>query len=48
MRVQVNTNQMGEAAGVAAWLALDEGKRMQDLDARKVRRLLAKGGSIVL
>lgn len=48
VRVMVNTNQMGEAAGVTAWLALDGGKAMAGVEAARVRRLLARGGSIVL
>ena len=45
LRVMVNLNQLGEAAGVAAQMCLDEGKRMEALDGKKVRELLKKGGS---
>ena len=45
LRVMVNLNQLGEAAGVAAYLALNGGKRVSDLDGREVRKLLIKGGS---
>lgn len=47
-RVMVTTNQTGEAAGVAAWLALDSGKAVPDLDPARLRRTLAEGGSIIL
>ena len=45
LRVMVNLNQLGEAAGTAAYLALDGGKTIGDLDGRAVRKLLVKGGS---
>ncbi len=45
LRVMVNTNQMGEAAGVAAYLAVHQGKSVQELDGVEVARLLSKGGS---
>jgi hypothetical protein len=45
VRVMVNTNQTGEAAGVAAFCALDSGAAA---DPARVRRLLADGGSLVL
>ena len=48
IRVMVNTNQTGEAAGVAAWLALDSNTPIPKLDARHVRGTLARGGSIIL
>ena len=48
VRVMVNTNQTGEAAGVAACLALAAGKRIEDVDAQDVRKTLAQGGSIVI
>jgi hypothetical protein len=48
IRVMVNMNQTGEAAGVAAWLALSSGKAIGDLDAQEVRKLLADGGSIII
>ncbi|MEK6795190.1 MAG: FAD-dependent oxidoreductase [Spirochaetota bacterium] len=47
LRVQVNCNQTGEAAGVAAWQALDSDVSVTGIDAGKVRSLLAKGGSII-
>jgi len=48
IRVMVNTNQTGEAAGVAAYLALASGKSVAELDPAELRRLLAAGGSVVL
>ncbi len=48
IRVMVNMNQTGEAAGVAAWHSLDESKPFGDLDAGVVRRTLAAGGSIII
>jgi hypothetical protein len=48
LRVMVNTNQMGEAAGVAAWAALDADCPVTDVDPARVRSLLAAGGSIVV
>jgi hypothetical protein len=48
IRVMVNLNQTGEAAGVAACLALDSGSTVADLDTARLRRELAAGGSIVI
>ena len=45
LRVMVNLNQLGEAAGVAAALCLEQGKPMRELDGRSVSRELRKGGS---
>ena len=45
LRVMVNLNQIGEAAGVAAYLAVNEGKKVQELDGVKVAETLSKGGS---
>ena len=47
VRVMVNLNQTGEAAGVAAWLSLNGDIPVQDLDAATVRKEPEKGGSIV-
>ena len=46
LRVMVNLNQLGEAAGVAAWLALQEDKTIQTVDGKSVQRILRQGGSI--
>ena len=48
MRVMVHMNQLGEAAGVAAYLALQQGVPVQQLDANEVRKTLEDGGSVVL
>jgi hypothetical protein len=48
IRVMVTTNQMGEAAGVAAVLALRGRGSMTDVDPAALRRTLAEGGSIML
>lgn len=45
LRVMVNTNQLGEAAGVAAYIAVEQNLPIQSVDGVAVRRLLAKGGS---
>jgi hypothetical protein len=48
IRVMVNCNQTGEAAGVAACLATRAGCGVREVDAGELRGLLADGGSIVL
>jgi len=48
VRVMVNMNQTGEAAGVAAWLALQTSTPIPQLNAQNVRNTLAQGGSIVI
>lgn len=48
IRVMVNTNQMGEAAGTAAVLALRGSGRVAEVDPTALRRTLADGGSLVL
>ncbi len=45
LRVMVNLNQTGEAAGVAAVKCLEGGVSVQELDGRAVRQALAAGGS---
>lgn len=45
LRVMINLNQIGEAAGVGAYLAVNGGKKIQDVDGAEVARTLAKGGS---
>ena len=47
LRVMVNLNQCGEAAGVAASLCLDRGASIQQLDIPEVRAELRRGGSIL-
>jgi len=48
VRVMVNMNQTGEAAGVAAFAALSGNQNIAESDAAVVRKLLSEGGSIVL
>jgi hypothetical protein len=48
VRVMVNMNQTGEAAGVASALALRNGRPVQHLDPALVRTSLSAGGSIML
>ncbi len=48
IRVMVNTNQMGEAAGTAAHMALDENRGVADVDVAKLRRVLKAGGSAII
>ena len=45
LRVMVNLNQMGEAAGVAAYICVEDNITVQKVDGRKVRQLLNEGGS---
>ncbi|MBE5817831.1 MAG: FAD-dependent oxidoreductase [Clostridiales bacterium] len=45
LRVMVNLNQIGEAAGVAAFVACDQNKSVQDINGVDVAKLLSKGGS---
>ena len=48
IRVMVNCNQTGEAAGVAAWLALDSGRNAADVDAAELRATLSKQGASII
>jgi hypothetical protein len=45
VRVMVNLNQTGEAAGVAAYTALNSRKKTKVLDPSEIQRLLKAGGS---
>ena len=47
LRVMVNLNQLGEAAGVAAALCCEHGTPLPSLDGRLVSETLRKGGSAV-
>lgn len=47
-RVMVNMNQTGEAAGTAAYLALETNSSVPKLEVEKIRRMLTKGGSVVV
>jgi len=48
VRVMVNMNQTGEAAGTAAYLALDGNTPIPTLNAAKVRSVLAERGSVTI
>ena len=48
VRVMVNCNQMGEAAGTAAYLALEAGGGVADVKPALLRSTLAAGGSIII
>ena len=48
IRVMVNMNQLGEAAGVTSFLALHQGKAISKVAAGEVRNELKKGGAIII
>ena len=48
VRVMINCNQTGQAAGVAAWLALDSGKSVAEIDSARLRETLKKQGAAIL
>ena len=48
IRVMVNLNQVGEAAGTAAHLALKEGRHVSQVDIGQLRAALKEGGSVLL
>ena len=48
IRVMVNCNQMGEAAGVAAALAVDGNLPVADVPPQVLRQILANGESVIL
>ncbi len=49
VRVVINCNQTGEAAGAAAALALDAGCPVNEIDTSRLRRTLAsKNGSVII
>jgi hypothetical protein len=48
IRVMVNCNQTGEAAGVASVLALREGIDVGQVNGEQLRRRLAQGGSQII
>ena len=45
LRVMVNLNQIGEAAGVAAYLAIHQNKTIQEVSGVEVAKTLSAGGS---
>ncbi len=48
VRVMVNTNQTGEAAGTAAYAALEAGVKADEIDPAVLRRMLSRQGAIML
>ena len=48
IRVMVNLNQVGEAAGVTAYLACKKRCNIGDVAASEVRSVLQKGGSVII
>ena len=48
VRVMVNCNQTGEAAGAAAALAVSGGRDVADVDVVKLRATLADHGAVIL
>lgn len=48
IRVMVNLNQTGEAAGVAAAMAADSGVNVSAIRADKLRAKLSEGGSVII
>ncbi len=48
IRVMVNMNQLGEAAGVASYIALNQNKSIQTINSNDVRNELKRGGSIII
>jgi hypothetical protein len=48
IRVMVNCNQTGEAAGVACALALKDNLDVADVDPNQLRETLTQGGSLIL
>jgi hypothetical protein len=48
IRVMVNMNQLGEAAGVTSYLALHQNKKISDVSFNDIRNELARGGSIII
>lgn len=46
LRVMVNLNQLGEAAGVGAYLSVNGDRPIQDITGKQVRKLLVEGGSL--
>jgi hypothetical protein len=48
VRVMVNCNQMGEAAGTACYLALEATCGVAEIDTDRLRQTLRVGGSIII
>jgi hypothetical protein len=48
IRVMVNLNQVGEAAGVAAALSASENKTVSAVNVQKIRGQLSKLGAVII
>jgi hypothetical protein len=48
LRVMVNCNQTGQAAGAAAWLALSEKQAVTDIDPARLLKTLSAQGAVIL
>ncbi len=48
VRVMINCNQTGQAAGAAAWLALDSGQSVAEIDTARLRETLKKQGAAIV
>jgi hypothetical protein len=48
VRVMINCNQTGQAAGTAAWLALDSAKSVAEIDTARLRKTLKEQGAAIL
>ena len=48
VRVMVNLNQIGEAAGTAGYLAINSEKDIWSIDTKELRNTMKQGGSIML
>jgi hypothetical protein len=48
IRVMINTNQTGQSAGTAAWLALDSGTTAPNVPVDRLRSTLARSGAVVI
>lgn len=48
VRVMVNMNQTGEAAGVAAYMAVHQAKSVREIETTALRDKMKAGGSVML
>ena len=48
IRVMVNMNQLGKAAGIASYIALNQNKSIREINPEEVRSLLVKGGLSII
>ncbi len=47
LRIIVNPNQLGEAAGIAAYVCSNENADTRKINGKKIARLLRDGGSAI-